>query len=253
MEVVRFFHAKSSKIEFVVQVFFGFEELMAKRSRKDKTSRRKSVKAYRPKRQHATRTAAVERPLKYAEKKNIDTSLNAAGTITENAVAPILSLVTTTQGAGAGNRIGRRILVKSIFIRGRVACAGNMTGVGFFRMIIVQDKDPNGAGAPAPNAILDNDIITSMQNLGNSKRFKILAEITTPNGTSLSVDTDEGFLIERYIKTNIVVGYSNSAAAGTAADILSNAIWCLFYLGGGTTGSNPPNFNGSARVRFVDY
>lgn len=223
-----------------------------KRSRKDSRLGRQTVKAYKPKRQAATRTAAVERPLKYAEKKNIDTSLTATGTITENALSPVLCLVVTTQGAGAKDRIGRRILVKSIFIRARVYCQSNMTGCGAFRMMVVQDKEPNGALA-AVTAILETDHVASMANLGNSNRFKVLAEIGTPDGCLMSNDSDEGFLIERYIKTNIVVSYTNSAAAGSALDVLTNSILLVTYLGTGSCVSNPPLMNGTARVRFVDF
>lgn len=237
-----------------VQVFFGFEELMSsrKRARRDKGSKRKSVKTYKSKRATATRTAAVERPMKYAEKKNIENNLDATGSTAETAIAPIACLVITTQGAGATNRLGRRILVKSIFVRGRVYCPSNMTGVGAMRIIIFQDKEPNGA-VPTITQLLVTDHIVSLSNLGNSKRFKILAEIGTPNGCMMSSDTDEGFLFERYIKCNIPVVYNDVNTSGTALDVLTNGIYAAIYLGCGGVLSNPPLLSCRCRVRFVDY
>jgi len=238
----------------IVQVFFS-REGMSKRSKRSKSgsSKRKSVKAYTSKKQRATRTAAVERNLKYAEKKNIDTPFNLTGTLSpvETALTPTACLCVCSQGAAADERLGRRIRVKSIYVRGRISVPTNMTGSGMFRMIIFQDKQPNGSVPGATDLLQANEFVSPI-NLGNSKRFKILADETL-GGILFSLDSDEGRTFERYIKTNIEVGYTNNILTGTAADVLTNGIYAMFFLGGFGAGVGAMVGRVYFRVRFVDY
>jgi len=223
-----------------------------KRARKSSSSKRRSVKQRSFKKQAAGRTTAVSRSLKYAEKKNIDTNLGGAGGNVDTAYAPLLCLCVCKQGAGAMDRIGRRINVSSIFVRGKVWAGLTQSGPAHFRMIIFVDHDPNGV-VPTAAQVLEQDNYNSFSNLGNSKRFKILAEITPENGELLSTDTMEGFTFSRYIKTNITVGYNNSAGAGAATDVLTNGIYAIVYCGGTSLGSTiAPTLECKSRVRFTD-
>jgi len=228
---------------------------MPKRHRKSKSgsSKRKSVKAYSGKKQAATRPATVNRNLKYAEKKSKDTQWTITGTLspTETAIVPTTCLCTTSQGAGSDQRIGRRILVKSVYVRGRVFAPTTMTGAASFRMIIFQDKQPNGALAAPLDLLLANEFLSPL-NLGNSKRFKVLADETL-DGRTISVDTVEGINFERYIKTNIDVGYVNGAGAGTEADVLTNGIYAMVFFGGFGAGATAPTGKLWFRIRYTDY
>jgi len=199
----------------------------------------------------ATRTVAVERQLKPLEKRNIDTVLDVTGAVGgETAVSPIASLVNCIPGPLATNRLGRKILVKSVFVRGRVTVGTGMTGVAFFRMIIVQDREPNGS-VPEIAKVMATDEIFGLMNLGNGQRYKVLAEINL-GGIGLSTDSCEGMLFERYIKTNILISYVDGAGAGTAADILANGIYAITYLGGDSSAVGAVTLKGNARVRFID-
>jgi len=227
---------------------------MPKRERKSKkgSSKRKSVKAYSGKKQAATRVATVNRNLKYAEKKSKDTPFNISGTLSpiETALVPTTCLCVISQGAASDQRIGRRILVKSVYVRGRVFAPTSMTGAASFRMLVVQDKQCNGALPAATDVLLVNEYCSPV-NLGNSKRFKILMDETL-GGVTLSTDTQEGINFERYVKTNIEIGYVNNAGAGTEADVLTNGIYCIVFFGGFGAGSTAPVGRLYFRLRYLD-
>lgn len=225
-----------------------------KRSRSGKTSssKRKSVKAYTSKRQLGTRTAAVERNLKYAEKKNWDGSLdwigNTNGTGGEASITPINCLSAIPLGTTANNRVGRRIHAKSLYITGRVFAQTNLVGTAAFRMVVFQDKQPNGA-LPTVTQVLESDHILSPLNLGNAKRFKVLAD---ERGQMVSVDTIEGYLFERYIKLNLEIGFTNVAGAVDHTAVLTNGLYMLVFLGGWTVTSGSSFATMKTRLRFID-
>jgi len=200
----------------------------------------------------ATRTVAVERVMTKMEKKNIDTELNQnSGLGVETAISPIVSLVTPcVPGATAVNRLGRKILVKSLFIRGRIWATSGMTGAAFLRIIILQDREPNGA-LPTIANVMATDEIVGLMNLNNGQRYKVLGEIDL-GGEGLSLANRIGATFQRYIKTNIVVSYKDGAGAGDATDVLANGIYAVTYIGGGSMGAASCNMIANVRVRFVD-
>lgn len=224
-----------------------------KRSRSGKTSssKRKSVKAYTSRRQLGTRTTAVERNLKFAEKKNFDGDINWLGTTnpSEQAVAGTACLCAVPLGTSANNRVGRRIHCKSLYITARFFAPTNLVGAAAVRMIVFQDKQPNGA-VPTVGQLLEADHILSPMNLGNAKRFKILADERLP--TLLSVDTTEGVLIERYLKLNFEMGFTNVAGAIDGTAVLTNGIYMIMFLGGFTVTSGVALGTVKTRLRFVD-
>jgi len=212
------------------------------------------VKTRYPRVQHAARTAEIVRTMKYAEKKNKDTTLGPfAGTLAadQGAVAAPWCLCVVAQGATANERIGRRIHAKSLFIRGRVLLPVTMTGAAGFRLVVFQDRTPNGA-LPTLGSVFEEDHILSPLNLGNSKRFKVLADEIGPSSELMSVDTYEGFTFERYLKLNTEIGYVVGAGAGTYADVLTNGIYAVVFAGGANCGANAPSVEIRCRLRYVD-
>lgn len=200
----------------------------------------------------STRAATVQRPMKPSEKKNIDITpaANVLGNLTDNAMSPLVCLNPCTAGAlAAGNRVGRLITMKSILIRGRVHIAPNMTGVACFRYAIIYDRESNG-GIPAITDVFAEDAIWARNKLGNSWRFKILADYKHPTG--LSVDDQEAIIFERYIKCNLPVRYVDGAGSGTYADIVEGSLWLATWCGGSCAAVQAPSMNIVTRVRYED-
>jgi len=197
------------------------------------------------------RTAAYERNLGPKERKNIDTNVATvvAGNMTGLALSPLACINTSVAGAlAAGQRIGRNIMMRSILVRGTVVAPAAMTGSAFFRYLVVYDRESNGS-LPTALLILNSDEITSAANLGNARRFKVLADFKHPLAIE---DSASGIQFERYIKCNLPVRYVDGLGAGTYVDIVEGAVWVMTYLGGVSVTASPPLLTMKTRVRYDD-
>ena len=122
------------------------------------------------------------------------------------------------QGTTAITRIGRKILMKSVLVQGLLATnTGNSA-----RVLIVYDRQPNGA-LPAATDVLTSNTIMAAQNLDNRDRFLILADIMPYDQVEniSNPSANSGFGYKRYIKCNLETIYSGNA--GTIADIMSGS------------------------------
>jgi len=220
------------------------------------------------KRQRMTRDSSPSRPLgrkrmptsaqtnmsKYqsggaVEKKWVDIAQNAA--FPSASTAGVLTLLNPlTLGNTVNSRIGSRIEVKSVAIRGlfQSAAASIATPI---RIKVVYDKQTDGA-APLATDILTNDLIYGHNNLSNAGRFiTLIDQVITPTfAPGISVIGSGGSLVfDLFVKCNLPVKY-NSGNAGTVADIVSGAIYMLTYQTGAA--ATPANDEIITRVRYTD-
>lgn len=202
--------------------------------------------------------------LNNAERKVYDITttvypVNTAGSVTAICI-PIL-------GTDMTNRIGRKVVVKSIQARGiaRVRLAeantNGMAGPQLIRIIYLVDLQPNGA-LPAITDVLVQAIAQSPMNLNNRDRFRILSDkmITLDNYTRDTATPGSEYVgfnrtaqhFKMYKKCNQEVIF-NATNAGTVADITSGAILQVIVGNQATDGAGGP---GSAaiftRCRFLD-
>lgn len=109
--------------------------------------------------------------------------LTFTGNIAVSAAAAFTLLTAPVQGSDFVNRIGRRIIVKSVFVRGYIQTEGSLTQAAAgapaqqCRLIILVDMQPNGA-VPAITDILEGVAPHYQLNLNNRDRFKILRDTT---------------------------------------------------------------------------
>ena len=174
------------------------------------------------------------------ERKNIDDS--SAKWASTSAGWSINCLNDVAQGTTAITRIGRKILMKSVLVQGLATNTGNSA-----RVLIVYDRQPNGA-LPAATDVLTSNTIMAAQNLDNRDRFLILADIMPYDQVEniSNPSANSGFGYKRYIKCNLETIYSGNA--GTIADIMSGSLIMMTNCNAGTlTGET-----GIQRVRFVD-
>lgn len=183
--------------------------------------------------------------MRSSEKKNIDSTLAfpvvGAGT-------GILTLLNGSQAGGLPtNRVGRRMTMTSVFVRGSVALQAASTGNCPVRILVVYDKQSNKA-APNPGDILVGDRVDEQMLLANSHRFKVVRDILIP---CLGTAGPQSALINEYAKVNLQTEYIDGAGAGTVADITSGSLYALVYcnnqIGGAACLSNV-----QVRVRFQD-
>lgn len=191
---------------------------------------------------------AVERKLAAKEeKKNIDVSQSAGTSFpfgTSTAVVTLLNGI--AQGVTALTRLGRRIHMKSLYIRYHVAMGPTSTGSSPLRLLVVYDKQPNAA-SPAAVDILTADNISSPNNLSNSRRFvTIFDDVIECIGTG-GPQADYQVL---YKKLNLDVEF-NTGSTGTISDITTGSLIMLTYTNG-NIGVASPIGNIYTRVRFTD-
>lgn len=210
----------------------------------------------------ATRGFAGNYGSSKGEKKVSDTS---AGVVQVNTTGVITLLHLPVLGSDYNQRVGRKTLVKSIYIRGRVLTEASNQVIGTAvlttslqaRMILLVDKQPNGA-APAVTDVLVTAEPASQLNLNNRDRFSILKDkqwsfdpysYTTASGVASM--SRQIYSLKCYKKCNVETIF-NSTNGGTIADINSGAIY-LMWIGSGAAGTNTDcNAYISARCRYLD-
>jgi len=191
------------------------------------------------------------------EKKVVD--INAATYLIENTGTILTLLNGTVPGSQNFNRIGRKIALSSLQIRGFVRQADNTVAARQVRMIIVYDKQANASAPTFANVISSQNIggtvsstCTDMVNLDNRDRFRIIRDRTFVFG-DINAAWAAGSNVEdvdMYIKLGDLPTIYNAGSAGTIGDIQSGSLY-VFWI------STQANSTGSAaevsyRLRFKD-
>lgn len=173
------------------------------------------------------------------------------------------TLCVPSLGNDINNRIGRRIGIKKIKIRGDIelpATAGTIVQQPAIkcRAILVIDTQTNGAQMTGSNLMSGGAnagiCINSYQNLISLGRFKVLKDklfdLSDPNFTSgLQNGIHKFFKINHVFTKPLTVNF-NATNGGTIADIVDNSIHFLVQCDNTTVGT--PNLQYAARVSYVD-
>jgi len=184
------------------------------------------------------------------ELKFLDTALAATDPTVNGVVFP--NLVVVPQGDNQSERIGRKITLKSIWIRGNIVltpqgAAAAATDVT--RIIVVQDKQANGAAFGVTDVLTSANYL-SFKDLENESRFVILkdVQIATRSTGGVAAATLEGNnTFNWYMKCNIPIEYDSSLTTGVIATQRSNSIAVLGINQGGLT-----TIQYNARIRYSD-
>lgn len=161
-----------------------------------------------------------------------------------------------TQGIGASQRIGNKVVIKSLRITGTIVAnpAATSADNGNIRIVIFYDKQTNEA-APAYTEVLAdiqtdlsyNSHYESKMKIANKKRFVVLRDKVIP----INYGDNGSCHIDWFIKKDLEVEYSSTAAPPTVANINTGAIFMFIF--GNATYSNQPQYRYvHARIRFED-
>lgn len=182
-----------------------------------------------------------------------------------NTTGSITLLCFPVTGADQNARIGRKIQIKSVYVRGAVfsdfatrapvAAEANPTQQG--RMIIVWDTQPNGAVMTIAQ-LLNTATPLSMLNLDNRDRFKIIKEkvfhfgpsAIGAAGVATYAVSPQSANIKCYAKMNHSMQF-NAVNGGTIADVTSGALY-MVWIGTTVAGANDITATVSTRVRYSD-
>lgn len=173
-----------------------------------------------------------------------------AGVIAED------SCNTIVQGTTEKQRIGRKLIVKSIGWRMRMVAKSQSSAAStsdVMRVILYLDRQANGAAATV-TGILESANFQSFNNLANKQRFRTLMdrEYALNNlaggGDGTTEDYGEAVTIDSFFKKcNIAIEYDDSSTDGAITSVRSNNIGVLII-----TQDAKSSFTSKMRLRFSD-
>lgn len=191
------------------------------------------------------------------EKKFFDI---ASAAYSVNSTGVFTLLFCPTLGSDFYNRIGRKTIAKSVYIRGSVAlraAAGFINSpvpCSMLRFIVFIDNQPNGA-APAVTDLLNTANASSQLNPNNRDRFLVIKDKQYTFDNWWASDQFLAFNhtispLKCYKKLNLETIF-NQTNGGTIGDINSGALY-MFWIGTNPAGDGEGLANISTRVRFDD-
>lgn len=188
---------------------------------------------------------------KSGEHKFFDTAL-AFSFDTTTEVPATGQLLLIPQGVTESTRVGRKCVITSILVKGKVSFAPStaVTAATNAYLYVVEDKQTNGAAATVTDVFTGNVSQSLVRNLSNSSRFRVLhKEVFTlvPKAGATTAYNEDVTWMEWYKKCNIPIEYSSTAGAIT--EIRTNNI---FLIAGSDNGDDNVSFSGVCRVRFID-
>jgi len=180
------------------------------------------------------------------EQKDVTQKLTSQ-LVASQVTATLSNLNLVAQGAGASERNGRRIVMKSLWVRWDFQMQPTTAGGSPFRIIVVYDKQ-NNAASPVALDILLTDEIGGMKNLSNERRFvTIMDEFIECMGTA----GPQGVCGQRYVKLPNLVTEFNTQTSAVDSAMTTGLLRMLVYQNGRLITTNPTG-NVFTRVRFVD-
>lgn len=163
------------------------------------------------------------------------------------------------QGNGISQRIGNKVVLKSLRLKGQLSLDDSTTPpLGYtatYRVMVVYDKQTNGA-APVIGDIIANvgtagAYVTAFNSgirINNKNRFVVLKDKTFDLSDYSAVNQID---IDWFIKKNLETVYSATTNPPTITQISSGAILLLVFTDG-LEGALPYLANFNCRLRYED-
>lgn len=195
---------------------------------------------------------------KNAELKFKDTTV----ALTASATAGVIlfdSLNIIAEGNGESARIGRKLTIKKIQIKGswaNVVVTTAATTDQRLRIILYLDQQTNGTAATVVG-VLESASINAFRNLANSSRFQVLMDKTLTVRNQYVGQTAAGAFTTTvetrswsfYKNCNIDIEYDNSATTGVLTSQRTNNLGIMILS---ETASSPPLVGFTCRLRYSD-
>lgn len=161
----------------------------------------------------------------------------------------IALIATIQQGTSVQQRIGKKVVLKSLQMRG-FAQAGSTATINDVAMLIVYDARPTGS-LPAITDILNSANSRSFNNDANSGRFKILKRVdcVLVGGATLTEATykDMDFYLDLKKRPCVF----QAAGSGAIGDISEGALYVV-TVGSNAAGTTAASMVAGFRTRFID-
>ncbi len=199
--------------------------------------------------------ACCDKELKYKDVSHASAATGTMSTAVFNTV-----IATLARGDTAQTRIGSKVFLRSLFIKGVLELdAGTNDEPIRFRIMVIVDHQSNGA-VPTVAEVFDlgaTDDISSFRMLQNTKRFSVLYDKTNlinhvagaGNGTTDNYnEVDRLWSFYKKFKNPLKIQFKSPDAAGGAdADILDNNVFVAIAV---NTARGTDRWE--SRIRFTD-
>lgn len=162
----------------------------------------------------------------------------------------ITELNCVPQGATGYNRIGTKIVIKSIKFDTTFVLGGAAPTSATVRWMLVYDRQPNGA-YPAFSSLLSSNISTvpglyTGVNMSNRSRFLVLRDqVVALYNTQRQV-----YHASAYIRTTLETQFSGNTA--TIGDITAGAIYLVAFVNGADANTYVAMAPTMSRIRYID-
>ena len=191
------------------------------------------------------------------ERKFLDSTINHPIDFTAEVFGNsdgVTSLVGAAQGAGDSQRVGRRIIVRSIQVRGTFLAvpttSANFSGTVY--LYLVQDTQCNGANPATTDIFTGTDMGAAMLNIENTQRFRILKKWVVSFNAMAGVSAAYNNIsrhIEWYKRCHMPVQFT--ATTGATTSVASNNL--VLVAGVTPNGADDDiTFSGTIRIRYDD-
>lgn len=202
--------------------------------------------------------------------KGMDTSITNAGIVsTTNTNDDILVLNLVQQASGSWNRVGRKIKLKSIRLKGHavitLGISTNELG-NSLRMCLVWDKQPSGNAIPAFDEIFgiteqdgtESSTTDAPPRYDNMERFRVLMDKTiacNPQASNPVGGGDQTYYLpfDEYVPTKgCMTNFSGQSQPMTISDISSGALYFVVRAQQTAAGTVALSDSSIARLRYLD-
>jgi len=168
--------------------------------------------------------------------------LDTTGTIT--------LLNTVPQGAGTSQRVGKKIMLKSLEFHGKAQGNGS-ANYNYCSILIIYDKRPTGT-LPGITDVLNSASPLSFNNDANSDRFETLKRHDFELiGNATDYTAISARRLDFYLPLRGRPEVFKAAGTGAIGDISEGAIYQI-TIGSVAAGTGAANLDGGFRLRYVD-
>jgi len=154
------------------------------------------------------------------------------------------------QGTTTETRVGNKIKLKRLFIRGYMVNNRGTPVDSMIRLIIFRAKQPNNALQTEDLLFQDGADINTPRMMEHKKRFKVYFDQTFTMKASTDVSTQIFLPVKINIPLNSVATYNG--VTGGYTDMERNGVYLLICSTTNTGSANVPSFQFYSRVTYYD-
>jgi hypothetical protein len=174
---------------------------------------------------------------------------NVVGTEPAAAYTGMTEINVVRQDGTVSGRVGNKIVIKSISIRFGLSTTVIAGAIASFRMLLIYDKQPNGAFPAIGDIIMDQPaaLTTSLSsiNIANKSRFQFIRD----NFVTINAGGDQCRIVHTYAKGRWETEYGGNV--GSIADFRTGSILLLIFYSFQVVGNCSIN-QMQSRIRYYD-